>query len=170
VAARIAKLFRAQLYLDGEGSEQRSQVLIDHAELDVLLDGPQAIRLQMLRRHGSTVVHSCDGRTQRTPFGKRPCRCPSTVMGRWQAAKAGNGCEPLVHVAFLLAADPTLGRFLLSSATWRFADHAATVKGKLRQHQGLVRARLSVNRTLHTTSRGTTFAYSQPTITILPRP
>ena len=42
--------------------------------------------------------------------------------------KRGHGCEPVVHIAFRLATDPTLGRFLLSSATWTFADHAMTVK------------------------------------------
>jgi hypothetical protein len=35
----------------------------------------------MLRRRGSTVVRSCDGHTQQTPFGEQPCRCPPTVMG-----------------------------------------------------------------------------------------
>lgn len=82
----------------------------------------------MLRRHGSTVLRCCNGRTRRTPLGKQPCQCLPTLKGRWQSAKAGKGCEPLVHVAFRLAAEPTLGRFLLSSATWTFADHAMTVK------------------------------------------
>jgi hypothetical protein len=123
----------------------------------------------MIRRHGSTVLRCCNGRSQRTPSGRRPCQCPSTLKGRWQAAKAGNGCEPLVHVAFRLAAHPRLGRFLLSSATWTFADHAMTVKAALRKRSGRVVARLAIDRSLHTTSTGTTFAYSRPTITVLGR-
>jgi hypothetical protein len=122
----------------------------------------------MVRRHGSTLVRCCNGRIQRTPFGWQPCQCTPTLKGRWQAAKAGHGCEPLVHIAFRLAADPTLGRFLLASATWPFADHAASVKATLRRQQGLVCARLAIDRTLHTTSCGTTFAYTRPTISILP--
>jgi hypothetical protein len=167
VAARIATLLGGEPYVD-DGSEQFYQVVIDHAEIDVLLDGPQAIRVQMLRRHGSTVVRCCDGRTQRTALGKEPCQCPRTLKGRWRAAKMGHGCEPLVHVALRLAADPTLGRFLLASATWSFADHAASVKAVLHRTHGPVRARLSINRSLHTTSRGTTFAYTRPSITVLP--
>lgn len=168
LAARLAALLGGEPHVeDGDGQETACHVLTDRAEIDILLDGPQAIRLWMLRRHGSTVLRCCNGRTQRTPFGKQPCQCPPTLKGRWQAAKAGKGCEPLVHVAFRLTADPTLGRFPLSSATWRFADHALNVKAALRKHRGAVRARLAIDRTLYTTSRGTTFAYTRPTITIL---
>ncbi len=169
VAARVAILLGGRPPV-ANGDDQKSSyhVLTDHAEIDVLLDGPQAIRLRMLRRHGSTVLRCCNGCTQRTPSGKQPCQCPPTLKGRWQAAKAGHGCEPLVHVTFRLAADPTLGRFLLSSATWAFADHAMTVKTALRKRGGAVRARLRIDRSLHTTTSGTTFAYTRPTITILP--
>jgi hypothetical protein len=171
VATRIATLFSREPQVDGNGSERLYQVLTDHAELDVLLDGPQAIQVRMVRRHGSTLMRCCNGRTQRTAFGKQPCQCPPTVKGRWQAAKAGHGCEPLVQVAFQLAADPTVGRFLLASATWPFADHATSVRATLRQQQHRpVCARLSIDRTLQTTSCGTTFAYSRPTISLLPRP
>jgi hypothetical protein len=168
LAARVATLFGGRSHTnERDGHEPTYTVLTDHAYLEVLLDGPQAIRIRMLRRHGLTVVRCCNGRTQRTPSGKRPCQCPSTLRGRWQAAKAGHGCEPLVHVAFRLAPDPTLGRFLLSSATWAFADHAGTVKTALRQRSGVVVARLAIDRALHTTSRGTTFAYTRPRITVL---
>lgn len=143
-------------------------MLTEHAAIDVLLDGPQAIRLRMLRRHGSTLLRCCDGRTQQTPAGERPCQCPPTLKGRWQAAKAGHGCEPLVHVAFRLAADPALGRFLLSSATWTFADRATTAKTALRGQHGPVSARMLIDRAQHTTASGTTFAYTCAAITILP--
>ena len=171
VATRIATLFSREPQVDENGSERLYQVLTDHAELDVLLDGPQAIRVRMIRRHGSTLMRYCNGRTQRTAFGKQPCQCPPTVKGRWQAAKAGHGCEPLVQVAFQLAADPTVSRFLVASATWPFADHATSVRAALRQQQHRpVCAHLSIDRTLQTTSCGTTFAYSRPTISLLPRP
>lgn len=169
VAARIATLFRREPHVDGNGSERLYQVLTGHAEIDALLDGPQAIRVWMVRRHGSTLMRCCNGRTQRTAFGKQPCQCPPTVKGRWQAAKAGDGCEPLVQVAFRLAGDPTVGRFLLASATWLFADHSASVRAALCQQHGSVCARLSIDRTLHTTRCGTTFAYSRPTISLLTR-
>jgi hypothetical protein len=97
-----------------------------------------------------------------------PCQCPLTLKGRWQAAKAGHGCEPLVHLTLRLAADPALGRFLLSSATWTFADRATTAKAALRRRQGPVRARLLIDRALHTTASGTIFAYTRPTITVFP--
>jgi len=169
VATRIATLFGREPHVDETGSERLYQVLTGHAELDVLLTGPQAIQVRMVRRHGSTLMRCCNGRTQRTAFGKQPCQCPPTVKERWQAAKAGHGCEPLVQVAFQLAADPTVGRFLLATATWPFADHATSVKAALRQQKHRpVCARLSIDRSLQTTSFGTTFAYSRPTISLLP--
>lgn len=132
-----------------------------------MLDGPQAIKLRMLRRHGATVLSCCNGRIQRIAQGKQPCQCPTTLKERWRSAKEGHGCEPLVHVTFRLAADPALGRFLLSIGTWTFAQHTLTVKTALRKHRGPVRARLTIDRVLHTTVNGPTFAYTSPTITIL---
>jgi hypothetical protein len=170
LAARIATVLGGRLQADdvGDARESTYRVLTEYAAIDVLLDGPQAICLRMLRRHGSTVLRCCDGRTQQTPAGERPCQCPLTLKGRWQAAKAGHGCEPLVHVGFRLAADPTLGRFLLSSAIWTFADRATTAKAALRRRQGPVRARLLIDRALHTTASGTIFAYTRPIITVFP--
>lgn len=170
VAARVAILLGGELDVD-HGLGQSYQVVTGHSELDVLLDGSRAIRLRMLRRHGSTILRTCDSRTQRTASGEQPCQCPPTLRGRWEAAKTGSGCEPLVQVTVRLAADPRLGRFLLSSATWTFADHATKVKTALhRQHDTPVRARLLIDRALCLTRSGTTFAYTRPTIIVLPMP
>jgi hypothetical protein len=74
-----------------------------------------------------------------------------------------------LQVAVRLAADPTLGHFLLSSATWVFADHAIALKGALNRRIDMpVLARLLVDHTLHSTKSGTTFAFTRPTITMLP--
>ena len=171
VAARVAILLGGELDVDDDGSGQSFQVVTGHPELDVLLDGPCAIGLRMLRRHGSSVLRTCDSRTQQTASGKQPCQCPPTFKGRWEAAKMGSGCEPLVQVTIRLAADPRLGRFLLSSATWTFADHATKVKAALhRQHDTPVRARLLIDRAPCLTRSGTTFVYTRPTIMLLPTP
>lgn len=169
VAARIATLFGREPHIDRAGSEQVYRVFSGNAEIDVLLDGPHMIRLLMARRNGSDVLRSCNGRVQRTLSGMQPCQCPPTLKGRWEVAKAGAGCEPLVQVAVRLAADPTLGHFLLSSATWAFADHAIASKAALNRRIDMpVLARLLVDQTLHYTRSGTTFAFTRPTITILP--
>jgi hypothetical protein len=171
VAARAALLLGGELDVDHDGLGQSYQVVTGHPDLDVLLDGPCAIRLRMLRRHGSTILRACDSRIQQTVSGKQPCQCPPTFRGRWEAAKTGSGCEPLVQVTIQLAADPRLGRFLLSSATWMFADHATKVKAALhRQHDTPVCARLLIDRALCLTRSGTTFAYTRPTIVLLPKP
>src|SRR5215211_8865877 len=41
-----------------------------------------------------------------------------------------------------------------ASATWLFADHSASVRAALCQQHGPVRARLSIDRTLHTRDAG----------------
>lgn len=133
IAARIAALLGREPHADRAGSEQLYRILSDRAEIDVLLDGSHMIRLRMFRRNGSDVLRHCNGSIQRTLSGVQPCQCPPTLKGRWEIAKGGGGCEPLVQVAVRLAADPTLGRFLLSSANWSFADHAATLKAGLKR-------------------------------------
>jgi hypothetical protein len=169
VAARIAALLGRQPHIDRAGPEQAYRVFSGHAEMDVLLDGPHVIQLLMLRRNGSHVLRNCNGRVQQTLSGIQPCHCPPTLKGRWELAKAGAGCEPVVQVAVRLAADPTLGHFLLSSATWVFADHAIALKGALNRRIDMpVLARLLVDHTLHSTKSGTTFAFTRPTITMLP--
>jgi len=161
----------------GEGSESSEVrtcgVLTNTATVEILLDSPSAIHVAMVRRHGHSILRACNGHTQTTPTGPRPCQCPPTLAGRWQAAKQGRGCEPLIHVTFRLAQAPALGRFVLASATWTFADHAAVstqIKAELRRHQRPVHARLGLDRAIHTTRNGTTFAFTRPTITILRRP
>jgi hypothetical protein len=168
VAVRIATLLGQELHVDRAGSEQLYTISSDHAEIDVLLDGPHVIQVLMLRRNGSNVLRNCNGHVQRTLSGLKPCQCPPTLRGRWEVAKAGAGCEPLVQIAVRLAADPALGHFLLSTATWVFTDHASTLKTVLnRNADGPVPARLLVDRTLFSTRSGTTFAYTRPTIMLL---
>jgi hypothetical protein len=44
------------------------------------------------------------------------------------------------------------------------------IKAELRRHRRPVHARLGLDRAIHTTRNGTTFAFTRPTITILRRP
>jgi hypothetical protein len=168
VAARVAMLLGGELNIDDHGGEQSYQVLTRYAQLDVLLDGPQAILLHMLRRHGSTVLRSCNSRTQQTPHGERPCQCPAALKARWEVAKTGRGCEPLIHLTCRLADDPALGRFLFSSAAWTFAEHASAVRVAIGRCRRPVLTRLGIDRALHATAGGTTFACTQPTLMVLP--
>ena len=167
VAAHVARLLGGELNID-DGVQQSYQVLTRNAELDVLLDGPQAILLRMLRRHGSTILRSCNTRTQQTSHGERPCQCPVALKARWEIAKTGRGCEPLIHLTCRLADDPALGRFLFSSAAWTFAEHASAVRVAIGRCRRPVLTRLGIDRALHATASGTTFAYTQPTLMVLP--
>jgi hypothetical protein len=157
-------LLGGEFNIDDHGGEQSYQVLTRYAQLDVLLDGPQAILLHMLRRHGSTVLRFCNSRTQQTPHGERPCQCPAALKARWEVAKTGRGCEPLIHLTCRLADAPALGRFLFSSAAWTFAEHASAVRVAIGRCRRPVLTRLGIDRALHATAGGTTFACTQPTL------
>jgi len=169
-AHRIAELLGGQVHPDDDaGNDPATRLVVTHCgTVDVLLEGPPAIQLQMVRRVDTTLLRFCDGRIQTTPRDTRPCQCPPALPERRQAAKAGHGCEPLVQVVFRLAELPALGRFELVSATWAFAEHATAIKAELRGHRRPIPARLGLDRALHTTANGTIFAYTRPTITILP--
>lgn len=167
VANRIAILLGGELSTDGDGLGQSYQVCTGHTELDVLLDGTQAIRLRMLRRHGSAILGSCNGRTQQTPDGDPPCQCPVALNARRDVAKTGRGCEPSVQLTCRLTGDPAIGTFLYSSAAWAFAEHASAVRVAIQRCRRPVLVRLGINRALHTAASGTTFAYTQATVTVL---
>jgi hypothetical protein len=167
VANRIAILLGGELSTDGDGLGQSYQVCTGHTELDVLLDGTQAIRLRMLRRHGSAILGSCNSRTQQTPDGDPPCQCPVALNARRDVAKTGRGCEPSVQLTCRLTGDPAIGTFLYSSAAWAFAEHASAVRVAIQRCRRPVLVRLGINRALHTAASGTTFAYTQATVTVL---
>lgn len=167
VANRIAVLLGGEFSTDDDGLGQSYQVCTGHTELEVLLDGTQAIRLRMLRRHGSAILGSCNSRTQQTPDGDRPCQCPVALKARRDVAKTGRGCEPSVYLTCRLAGDPTIGTFLYSSAAWAFAEHASAVRMAIQRCRRPVLVRLGINRALHTAASGTTFAYTQATVTVL---
>jgi hypothetical protein len=80
----------------------------------------------------------------------------------------GRGCEPLVDLTCRLAGNPALGRFVFSSAVLTFAEHASAVRVTIRRCRRPVLARLVIERTLHSTNSGPTFAYTQPTLTVMP--
>jgi hypothetical protein len=167
VVDRIAAVLGRQPHTYGVENAQSYHLLTSVDTVSILLD---SIRIQMVRRQGTAVLRLCDCRTQRTIHGERPCQCPATLKARWQAAKAGQGCEPLVQVTFRLVEDPMLGSFVFSSAAWTFAEHAAGVKTALRDQRRPYRAHLRIDRTLHTTAGGTSFAHTRPAIEILPGP
>ncbi len=168
VAAQVSKLLDGKPHVDDDWLEECYQVLTGYAELAVLLDGPQAVRLQMLRRYRTGVPHSCGCHPQQLPLGECRHHCPGSLKACREIAKTGRGCEPLVHITCRLAADPALGSFLFSSASWTFAEHAAEARTTLRGQQQPARACLRIERVLHTAASGTIFAHTRPAITILP--
>jgi hypothetical protein len=52
LASRLAALLGGEPHVDdGDGQEASYHVLTDRAQIEILLDGPQAVGLWMLRRH-----------------------------------------------------------------------------------------------------------------------
>jgi hypothetical protein len=136
------------------------QLVTDTAALPVVLDSPDAIRVQWLPGRGRT----CDGRTQ---DNGRSCACPAALVLRRAAAKQGHGCQPSAKIRFRLLADPALGRFAFTSTDWSFVELAAEARTGLHDTGEPTAAWLSLRRTLHALRSGWELAYTRPVLVML---
>lgn len=86
VAERVVALHggQPQPHIAYDGQPPTYHVLTDHPEIEVLLDGPQAIRLRMLRRHGSTCCAAATAASseRRPAGGPANAHRPSKGVGR----------------------------------------------------------------------------------------
>jgi hypothetical protein len=135
VATRIATLFGREPHVEGNGSERLYQVLTVHAEIDVLLDGPQAIQVRMVRRHGLTLMRCCNGRIQRTASASNPANVrrpsgdagrpprPDTVVSR-SSRSPSNWLRILRWVASCWRAPPGRSRIMRPTSGRRYANNS----------------------------------------------
>jgi hypothetical protein len=157
IAARVARLLGGHPHQQPAGS---IQLVTDTAALPVVLDSPDAIRVQWLPGRGRT----CDGRSQ---DNGRSCACPAALVLRRAAAKQGHGCQPSAKIRFRLLADPALGRFAFTSTDWSFVELAAEARTGLHDTGEPTAAWLSLRRTLHALRSGWELAYTRPVLVML---
>jgi hypothetical protein len=137
------------------------EVLTTSPTVDILLTGPAALRI-----HWQHAVSRCDGVTQ---GDGRPCVCPSGLARRRAAGKQGRGCRPCAELRFRLTSRPRLGTFSFACEDWSFVELVARIQAALRGRppDEPARARLGLQRSLHTLRSGIVLPYTRPVITLL---
>ncbi|MEU4568648.1 hypothetical protein [Micromonospora sp. NPDC023956] len=121
VSERIREMFGGDPAQEWETKgEDTLEVFTQAAKVRIILDGPSAIRQEMvLWGRNNNAIRKCDGIEQSLDADKgKPCECPASFTERKDAAKAGKGCGPNITVYFRLADDPDLGRFRFTSGSW----------------------------------------------------
>lgn len=150
-------------------SEEVLEVYGEKDEVEVILDGPGAIRSEMVLWGRNGKIRSCDGVTQKDDEGS-PCACPSSVRDRKDAAKAGHGCEPSVGIFFYLADAPEMGKFKFFSGSWGLASEVGKAEEKLEKIDGPALAVLRLEQVSFEAKsgprKGQTVSFTKPVIDV----
>lgn len=129
--------------------EDNVELFTDADSIDIVLDGPSAIRSEMVLWGRSGAIRRCDGVEQKgvdkdDPAAGKGCECPATFADRKEAAKKGTGCQPSITVYFRLADNPDLGRFKFTSGSWSLVRDLPEPEGKLAEIDGPALATLAL--------------------------
>lgn len=165
VAETIHDLMRGQAPQEWQTQgEDNIEVYTSSSSVEVILDGPDALKTGMALWGRNGLIHACDGET--TTDGT-PCpMAGKTVQERKEAAKAGYGCEPSIQVYFRLAEDPGLGKFKFFSGSWTFAAEVDEPEAALDRIGGPARATLSLEVVEYTTKAGRDVRYTKPVLKV----
>ena len=167
VADAIAALFGGKPQEWAAQGEDVIEVYTTTPSVDIILDGPEAIRQSMVLWGRNGMIRSCDGVTQKDDAGS-PCACPSALRDRKEAAKAGHGCEPSIQVYFRLEADPDLGKLKFFSGSWSMARDlvADDIEDRLQAIDGPALATLAIETVEYDTRDGIHRSFKKPRLTL----
>lgn len=172
VAARIAHFQGGEFTSNDGGGEHAYEVLTTRESVRILMDGPDAVSLRMVRWSMKRLVHECDGSVFLSPEKEKgqPCGCPPTLADRQALAKEGPGPAPSIEFAFRLAADPSLGEFHFLTSMWEMAKHLPQLTEELSAVEGPAVCDFSTEFVTLTTKSGVRVGYRRPVITVLGSP
>ncbi|GAB1641785.1 hypothetical protein [Krasilnikovia sp. MM14-A1259] len=168
VAAAINELYggdRPQTW-ETKG-EDNIEVFTKAAKVKVILDGPSAIRQEMVLWGRAGAIRRCDGVEQTGDDAKgRPCECPASFAERKEAGKRGTGCQPNITTFFRLADNPDLGRFKFTSGSWSLVKDIVATEAALASIDGPAEAWLRLE-IVEYTSAGQLRKFTKPVIDVI---
>jgi hypothetical protein len=166
VADAVAQLLGGTPVETDSTSENFIEVLTTADGVQVILDGPDAIKSDMKLWNRSKLVHHCDGVEFLSPDDKagRPCGCPELFAERKAAAKDFIGPSPSISITFRLADDPELGTFRFQSGSWTLAEVLHQYDNALTKVGGESVATLALELVEYTTKKGRNVSYRKPVL------
>jgi hypothetical protein len=130
------------------------EIVTDAATIEILLDGPDAIRIDWY--HGA---RRCTEAEYAAPTD------PAEVAARRRAARLGDGCMPRVWVWGHLAEAPDLGVVEFVSGNWHVAEDAARLAAMLRSRRDPLHVALGLVRSESTLASGRRILDTRPSLT-----
>lgn len=101
--------------------EDNLELFTETGSVEVILDGPKALRQAMVLYGRKGIIRVSDGETITYPDedkGKPDPQAGQSFQERKAEGKKGTGAEPRIELWFRLAADPELGIFKFQSGSW----------------------------------------------------
>ncbi|MGW1615397.1 recombination directionality factor [Streptomyces sp. NPDC002285] len=163
---RPEPLDRWRLVSNDKSIRDRLGQVLEASCVQVLLDGADSIRLEMVQWGETGVVHHCDGLRYLSPVERvgDPCGCPPGINERKSCAAIGLGPQPSVRLTFRIAEFPEAGTFVFKSSSWVFLRAAASLKSRLGGSVGETLCDLTIEVVDLKASGGAVLTYFQPMI------
>nr|WP_242519770.1 hypothetical protein [Microbacterium esteraromaticum] len=150
VADRVHELYKGEAPEEWETKSERNlQVFTDAAAIEVIVDGPKAIRQRMiLWGNDRKPVYISDGEFILDDNGHlTEDRDPDAELTfQERTDKKAYGANPSAEITFRLADDPDLGIFVLKSNSWGLAHFLAAedIEGQIEALDGPAILRLKL--------------------------
>jgi hypothetical protein len=146
-------------------SDETYEVFTNSTSVDIILDGPNALKTGMVLWGRKTRIRECDGVSQ-TDEAASDCACPSDIRERKEAAKNGTACEPSIQIYFRMAANPELGKLKFFTGSWSMAKEIGAAEDKLAKIGGPATATLSLEVVSFTTKDGKEITFTKPILEV----
>ena len=143
-------------------TEENLEVYTEQSSIDIILDGPNAVKVGMVLWGRKGKLRECDGITQKDGSA---CVCPSTVKERKEAAAAGTGCDPSIMVFFRLADAPEMGKFRFITGSWSMLREIGDAQDKLDEIDGPALCTLTL-KPVEFESGGVKRSFTKPVLTV----
>ncbi|MEE1835774.1 recombination directionality factor [Streptomyces sp. SP17KL33] len=168
VADAIAQLMGGSPAEWDTSKDDALEVLTNTSRVQVVIDGPQAIKSTLILWGRNGPIHECDGAYSLLDEDRgEPCGCPRLMADRKALARSGRGPAPNTTVRFRLAEDYDLGVGKFVSTSWNLVEVLHEVEDELSDIEGEALCELSLELVQFTNAAGQNVEYRKPVITVL---
>ena len=146
-------------------SDEAYEVFTTAGAVEIILDGPKALKTGMVLWGRKGKIRECDGAVQTDELHSE-CLCPSDLRERKEGAKNGTACEPSIQIYFRLALNPELGKFKFFTGSWSMAKEIWQAEERLAEIDGPAYATLTLELVEFTTKDGKNVQYTKPVLEV----
>lgn len=166
VAKTVAQLYGGKVEYWETSKEDYLEVITTANKVQIVIDGPQAIKDRRILWGRNGPIHECDGVYFLSPEkdAGKPCGCPSLLADRKAAARSQRGPAPHTSVTFRLADCYDLGLGTFSSTSWDLLTVLHEVRDDIERIGGEVLCELSLELVQFTTKAGRRVEYRRAVI------